>query len=183
VEVVQDGAATAVRLGDETVLIDAPAGTAGGVGRGAGVSGVVCTSGRMERLSGLLEVLRLHPALDLWVPLADDRAAAVGELARQAWGVSVVLDALTPGTEVAVGAGVLSVHGATTDDGGVALGVRLVHGDVTVAYVPRCRVDGAARRLVRGADAVVLEPGAFALEVAMGLAGGADLVLAPVALA
>lgn len=176
----QEHGATVVELAGHAVLIDAPP-TAVGLASGTALVGVVFTSGRLERISGLLEVMREHADLELWLPLADDRAALVGELARSAWDCSVTLDALTPGMEVPVAAGSLSVHGLFTSDDAVALGVRLQLGPVVVAYVPKCRVDGAARRLVRGADVVVIEPGFLDTQASLVLAGRSDLLFTSIA--
>lgn len=170
----QAGAATRITVNGRSWLIDAPTGSAELV-RGMNLQGVVFTSGRLERVAGLLAVMNEHPQLDLWVPLADDRAALVGELAQQAWGCSPTLDALTAGQPFAMGSGEGTLNALTSDT--VSMGVRLVFGGIVVAYVARCALDGAAKRLVRGADLVVLEPGAHGLTPGLTLAGSADLLL------
>jgi hypothetical protein len=172
--VAQAGAATRITVDGLSWLIDAPVGSADLV-RGANLQGIVFTSGRLDRVAGLLAVMEGHPQLDLWVPLADDRAALVGELAQQAWGCAPTLDAFTAGQGFAVGAGEGTLNALTSDT--VSMGVRLVFEGIVVAYVARGTLDGAAKRLVRGADVVVLEPGAHGLTAGLALAGPADLLL------
>ncbi|MCB9672056.1 MAG: hypothetical protein H6736_13520 [Alphaproteobacteria bacterium] len=159
------------------LALDAPAG--GPLDRP--VHGVLVTSGRIDRVAGLLGMLVDREALELWVPLADDRAALVGELAHQAWDRDVAVDALAPGASVPFGRAELEVHALEGD--AATLGVRVVHPDATIVYLPRAKAGAAVRRLVRGADLVVPEPGAWPLDVLLGLAGTADVLVGSTAMA
>lgn len=174
VEVVRLGDGVWVDLGGFALALDAPVGFLAGERR---LDGVVVTSGRLERVAGLLGLLVGRSTLELWVPLADDRAASIGELAQQAWGRDLIVDALTPGSRVALGQAELVVHALPAVDDGAVLGVTLELDGIRVAYVPQTEPGGAVRRLVRGADLVIPEPGAWSLATLLGFAGPADLLI------
>lgn len=174
VTVEQLGTGTWVDLGGTAVALDAPAGFQLGERR---LDGVLMSSGRLERVAGLLGLLVGRTALELWVPLADDRAALVAELAQQAWQRTVVVDALTPGSRVDLGDGELEVHALPAVEEHAVLGFTLEHRGVRVAYLPRTQAGGAARRLVRGADLVIPQPGAWPLAQLVELAGPADVLV------
>lgn len=171
------GGALLLEVDDERILVDAPTGCTAGP-----VRGVLCTTGRLSRLAGLLGVLSDQPT-EVWVPLADDRGALLAELAQQAWSKPVVVDAVTPGSTLDIGRGTLTLRALTGREGEVVLGARFVHPDATLALLPRCVLDRRAHHLCRGADLIASEPDSFAWDALAELAEEADLLVGPVGFA
>lgn len=189
VRVERIGGALWIEHRGEGVLVDAPPGTASSLGDRLGrLRSVVLTSGRLERVSGLVSVLGALVApgsagLTVRFPLSDERGALLVEAWQRAWpDREVTVDGVGPGAELEiVGADVLTV--ALSDPGGEPppMGLRFVFpGGPALAVLPRCRLDGAVRRAGRGADLLVIEPGGLSAREALDL-GARELWLEPTA--
>jgi hypothetical protein len=178
-----------VAVDGEGLLVEAPAGTASALGeRVGGLRSIVLLSGRLERVSGLVSVFaRLQrPSgipLTLRCPLSDERATTLAEAWQRAWGAfPLTIDAIAPGHRVDVGSARLRTIALSDPGGGPPpMGIALTRSDATVAVLPRCRPDGAARSIVRGADLLVAELGGGGLSAsdAVELAGEAELWVEP----
>lgn len=170
-EVQRLGTAVLLRLDGRTTLLDCPDGT-GPALQGRTVHRVWLTSGRLERVSGLLGLLARTQPAEICFPLSDERGALLAEAWQRGWNGRVVLDAIQPGGTVDHEATL--VRSAALSDGSPALGLRFEHQGSVVVYLPRCAADGAARRLCRGADLVVTEAGMGSL-ASLELSEGTEL--------
>lgn len=173
------GAALAVDVGGDVLLIDAPAGIeaaladAGLLGR---VRAIVCTSGRIGAVGGLVPLLcalephRTHAApLDLHVALGEERAATLAEVWLRGWGdpYPLSIDAQRPGGRFTAGAVEVAtfparigeVRFATGDvTAGVGMGLRLGTAALTIGVVVGAP-DRTQRRVCDGVDLAVVEVG------------------------
>ena len=185
----ESGGALWLCAAGEGVLIGAPAGTAAALGdRVHALRSIVLLTGRLERVSGLVSVFaRLErPSgvpLALRCPLSDERATTLAEAWQRAWGsFPVTIDAIAPGHPVELGAARLRTIALSDPAGGPPpMGVSLDWAGSTVAVLPRCRADGAARSIARNADLVIAELGGGGLSVrqAVELSGDAELWVEP----
>lgn len=167
------------------VLVDAPPGTATALGeRLARLDSVLLTCGRLERVSGLVSVLGALPparaddaALAVRFPLSDERGALLVEAWQRAWpDREVTLDGVGAGEPVEIADGEIRLVTLVDPAGPPPLGARLVFAGAEVAVLPRCRLDGAARRITRGVDLVVAEAGgSLSTAELIELAGDAEL--------
>lgn len=139
---------------------------------------VVLTGGRLRSAGGLtalLVALERHRVVDvplpLHFPLGDERPSALAEAFVRGWPdrYPVQFDAELPGTTFDVGP--LEIHTFASRRGEprwlptpevrsvMAQAVRVVVGDVVVAFVPGAPLTAATRRAVQGADLAVVEVG------------------------
>ena len=139
--------------GQHQWLIDAPPGTAAQLS--GSLTHVLLCSAELERASGLFEVLAAHPGCELFT--ADIRAARIAELLQQLYNQALVIDVLQPGQPIDCGQTTLQTA-PVTHAIGPRLGVRLQTPDATIVRLPDGRADGEVRRLVRGADLIILDP-------------------------
>lgn len=178
------GDALWIEWGAEGLLIDAPTGTAAALlDRRNQVCSVLLTSGRLDRVSGLVGVLaslgRGETPLVVRFPVTDERGALLVEAWQRGWAhYPVTLDAIGPGADLAVGRGMVHTEALSDEGEPPPLGVRLVFGDTTIGVLPRCRLDGAAARIASGCDLLVVElGGSLSAGQAARLAGAAELWL------
>ncbi len=129
----------------------------------------------LERPSGVPLVLRC--------PLSDERASTLAEAWQRAWGTfPLTVDAVAPGHRVSLGSAMLRTIALSDPGGGPPpMGVSVHWSGATVAVLPRCRADGAARSIARDADLLVAELGGGGLSAqrAVELAGDAELWVEP----
>jgi hypothetical protein len=146
-----------LQVGEDVLLVDAPAGAAerlpaASLGR---TRGIVCTSGRIQAVGGLVPLLcalERHRGPDdtvvLQVPLGDDRAAALAEAWTRGWPdrYPLTIDAQRPGAAVPselAGVEVETVRVRTGDvrwataevEPGVGMALRLTSPDLAVAVI------------------------------------------------
>jgi len=171
------------------LLVDAPPGCSLALGdRAARLRSILLLSGRLDRVGGLVSVFAslqrsAEVPLVLRSPLSDERGVALAEAWQRSWGdYPLTLDAVAPGGRFDIGAAEVGSMALRHPTGGPPpMGVALSWAGARVAILPRCRPDGAARRICRDADLVICELGGGGLSAASAveLAGPAELWVSP----
>lgn len=166
-----------VRWREHGFLIDAPPGVTHRLGADLpSVRAVVLTGGRWQAVGGLIELLcrlgryRNGLAMDLRVPLGEERGVALAETWVRTWGspYPLALDMVRPGTAEVLGPMHVAMHPmrAGEPDGAwqtitprLQVAVRITSPDASVAWVPGAAPADAVRKVCDGVDLAVVEAG------------------------
>ena len=158
------------------VLVDVPTGTVLGPDAPR-LQSIVLTSGRMQAIGGLLPVLaelephrRADVPLRIYCPLGEERAPALMAAWSQGWPdrTPLTLDSSFPGAQFEVdtlGFQTFSVRSGEVHwrsgrvDPRVAVALRIVAPEATVAWLPAAAPVAALKRICAGADLAVVEVG------------------------